>query len=789
MPKRYAIVTAPKRDSRHWKQGEVTWDEIKEWMDAPAGRKEAGNYVLGELKHTEVLHPDSDVPCSGLHRRKEAVSSRSMLSLDVDSPDADFLDTLDRKLPWQALAHTTWRATPDEPRYRLIVPTDRDMLPDEYAAAAGAVMERLGAHQFDPGSVQPERYMFKPSAPNPDWFVWHEVDGPIAPVEELLAEWNPDLSTIPMPKPSRFKRNPFELAGAVGAFNRAYDFETLIPVYNLPYEASSAADRWHLIGAGGAAGLGVVSDGLVYSHHTADPAAGSACSAFDLVRLHRFGHLDDGVDDKVPVNKRPSHQAMLDLAATDPRVVAEMVGVDFAQQMSTVAATASTSPASQTSAPPNSAQSSGAPAWRTQLQMNPRTGKFIDNIANWDLIRKHDEAFTVLRYNELSLAVETTGDLPWRDLVEGKEAFTTVDRAALAHYLERTYGVRVARTFLDELIETDAHQRSFNPVVDYLNSLTWDGEFRVEECLPGVRHTPYTRMVSRKAMVAAVARALKPGIKWDHVPVLYGSEGLGKTYWLERMFKGYTATMGDLNSKDTLITMQRAWAMLADEGHSLRKSDSDVRKEFITRSEDVFRMPYDRESQVHRRHCVIWGTTNDEVFLRAEEGNRRFLIVRCEERVDFDKLTDEYVDQVWAEAVHLYHAGELLFLEDAEALSAASEREAFTEESALVGVLSEHLDTLVPEGFEMERAEARRQFFSDHSMGLATGTEMQMRTCSAQLWVEALGRRFGEHRRVDLLEITAALKEMPGWRRIPGRHRVTGYGLQVVFERHDEDLI
>ena len=40
----------------------------------------------------------------------------------------------------------------------------------------------------------------------------------------------------------------------------------------------------------------------------------------------------------------------------------------------------------------------------------------------------------------------------------------------------------------------------------------------------------------------------------------------------------------------------------------------------------------------------------------GKKGNRRFLIVKSEDKVDFGALTDEYVDQLWAEAVSFYRA-------------------------------------------------------------------------------------------------------------------------------------
>ena len=77
-----------------------------------------------------------------------------------------------------------------------------------------------------------------------------------------------------------------------------------------------------------------------------------------------------------------------------------------------------------------------------------------------------------------------------------------------------------------------AYRHSIDPLRDYLEGLVWDGTPRMETCLPGVVPTEYTRLVARKVMTAAVARVLEPGIKWDHMLVIFGSEGLGKSMWI-----------------------------------------------------------------------------------------------------------------------------------------------------------------------------------------------------------------------------------------------------------------
>lgn len=768
----FAIATAPKRNSFHWEQGEITWAELLSWLDAPANHKACGNYVLGTLRQTTVRHKPEDPPCTKLHRNKLAVVNRGVLTMDVDHPDAEFLDRV-RELPYLVAYHTTFSSTPWEPRYRLWIPLDREIAPDEYHTAAASVMQTLGEESFDTGSVEPERFMFRPSAPGAEAYASEVLEGEVASADALLEDFNPDLSNLPAPKPPRGKRDPYEIEGTVGAFNRAYeDWASLIHEYELPYE-EQANDRWTLAGATAAAGMGPVNGapGLVFSHHANDPAHGRACSAFDLARLHLYSDLDDGVKEGTPVNRLPSHKAMLETASLDLRVVNELVGQDFVQEMD------------------DTTDAVVADNWRLGLSISARTGQPNDTIGNWDLIANNDRVFRGLYFNELSMAIETEVDLPWRALAN-RPTFDTGDRSSFALHIEREYNIRPARSYLDDLINDRARHRRVNPVADYLQSLVWDGTPRVETALPGVTPTTYTRLVARKVLVGAVARMLDPGVKWDHMLVLFGSEGLGKSYWVDKMARGYSASLGRIGDKDTLITMQRSWIMLSDEGHSMRKADFDAQKEFLTRTADIFRMPYDREAMVHKRHSVIWGTTNEEVFLRRQEGNRRFLIVHCEQAVDFEAMTDEYVDQVWAEALTMYRAGEQLWLTDEESATAAQAREPFIEEDVLTGQIQEYLARLVPADWDRMSPEARQLWLANQADGFSAGTEPLRKTCSAQVWVEGLGRRYGEHRRVDLMEINNALKTIPGWTVLPGRHRVEGYGPQQVFVRtEDSDVL
>lgn len=776
-----AIATAPKRDSKTWKNDVVTWDEFKAWLASPDNKKESGNYVLGRLQ--------------GTRRSKRTLEARSALSLDVDFAQPGFLTDV-QMLPFNLVWHTTYSSTPESPRYRIIIPLDREVNPAEYVACVMVVMDMLGTEQFDQGSTQPERYMFKPAAQKPDFYDWGEVEGPIACADDLVMKIDSIVADYTAPQPSRRKRDPFKIEGVVGAFNRVYaDLDDLIADFDLPYD--KVGEKWMLRGSLGAPGMGPVPDreGLWYSFHACDPAFMQTCSAFDLVRAHLFGELDEDAKPGTPVNKLPSHARMLDeVMNADPVVADKVMGetwrTDFGGS-DAVAAPASPTPARTAPSGPVTAPSGGAD-WRTGLALS-QAGSVRDTLDNWDLILANDEVFTSLVYNEVTLAIEPTRDLPWRPVTRsGGTWMGKADGDMLALHLERTVRLKVPQNRIEAMVQKAAFSRRVSPVADYLNSLVWDGQPRVETCLPGVKVDEFTRLAARKSLVAAVGRALDPGVKWDHSLILYGGEGLGKSLWIERMSKGWTAELGDLRLKDTLQIVARTWIAVADEGHSLKRADSNVMKAFMTRRNDVYRAPYDTVPTEHPRRCVVWGSTNEETFLRREAGNRRFLIVECGP-YDIDAVTPEYVDQVWAEAVTMYRAGERLWLDSDESEKAVEAREIFTEENPLVGQIGAYLDMPVPPDWYKMSGAARFTYRQNYlEMGLDADVEMmvQDRVCALQVWYEVLnGNR--KPQQVELREINEAIRELEEWYSVPKARRFdTNYGVQRGFNRfQDEELI
>ena len=763
------LSVAPSVSSRRWEAATLTWERLVDRAHHPESVKDCGGYVAGRLK--------------GAARRKGQVEYRSAVTLDADAA-SETLPALVAGLGLRALVHSTYSHTRAHPRYRVIIPImGPGLTEEEYPRVARGLMEALGEAQFDPGSTQPERLMFWPATATPDEYEVQECDGETATAQGLLRDFG-GLGPTPDHMPGS-KRNPLGLPGVAGAFNRVYDMARAVETFHLPYDpVDGETNRWHYTPAESEGGVIVYPDGYVFSNHASDPAYGRALSMFDLVALHVFGGEDRaaGVPQSTAPADRPSIQRAMREFAARPEIVTELVAADFADVDG------------------DEDGARGLPEWVLEFHLHPKTGKPLDDVHNWDLLMRHDPVLRALARNEMDLTTVTRRPFSWRTVEAGKDdALTNADRAQISAHLQRAYNMpRPAQEQLNGVIDMVAQDNAFHPVVEYLEGLEWDGISRVETYLPGAQDD-YTRRVARLVAVQAVARALDPGVKVDNCLILTGRQGLGKSWFVETMARGWTCTLGPIEGgglRDTVMAMTRSWVTVADEGFAMKKADAEALKQFVTLTHDVIRLPYAREHVKLPRRQVIWGTTNDAVFLRAQEGNRRFLIVEVAEKLDFGKYSDEYVNQVWAEAVHIWKTSKReyglkdnpeLFLSASEEAAAESVRSMATEEDSMTGLIQAYLDTLVPANWVEMSPEERISWLRDEEQGIVSGTHPIDVVCSLEIWEIALGRERGKHSRVDILQITNALKQLPGWfGPMPKPTRLPFYGPQRVFARLDE---
>jgi hypothetical protein len=290
----------------------------------------------------------------------------------------------------------------------------------------------------------------------------------------------------------------------------------------------------------------------------------------------------------------------------------------------------------------------------------------------------------VLRRLELALAYDELSrkpmiqkdELPWRADI-GRELNDDTLRMIRNHIIEST-GIEFSKENVTEASLTLARQNTFNPVVDYLASLTWDGVPRLDRWLStylGARDTELTRAAGRIALIAAVRRARRPGCKFDQVLILEGPQGTGKSSALKILGGNWhsDAELGSLESKEAPLVLQGVWIYELGELTAMGRSEVEDLKAFVSRSEDRFRTPFDRMAHTDPRRCVFFGTTNAETYLFDMTGNRRFWPIKTG-AIDLEVLKRDR-DQLWAEAATAEVTGESIELRRELWLMAAQEQE------------------------------------------------------------------------------------------------------------------
>lgn len=297
------------------------------------------------------------------------------------------------------------------------------------------------------------------------------------------------------------------------------------------------------------------------------------------------------------------------------------------------------------------------------LTVNPKTSIAPDTAKN--ALRAVHGSGLKPRFNELKQRVIFAGDMPW---VDGYGRELTDHTARLARLLlmqiKQGCDYQPSKDNVFEAVMTLAYADKFNPILDYLDGLTWDEESRVERlfsdgfpCGKG----PYISAVSRCFMIGAVARQRSPGCKLDTMPVIKGPQGSLKSTGFRDLFSTdwfSDAEMGDLRNKDAAMNLEGVWVHEFAELAGLRAGDMDVLKAFMSRAADRFRAPYGRTVEDHPRRIVFAGTVNEGGYLSDPTGGRRFWPLEMEpgSRVDLDWI-NENKDQLWAEADVLYGSG------------------------------------------------------------------------------------------------------------------------------------
>lgn len=786
------IATGRSRKETDWKNRQMLWSELTAKLgettrtretlaeydamtrDDQNEIKDVGGFVGGTLK--------------GGRRLAQAVAWRQVVTLDADFATAALWDDFALFNDYAALVYSTHKHRPGKARLRLVIPLARPVNPDEYQAIARKIADGLGMDLWDDTTYQPHRLMYWPSTSADGEFFFRLQDAPWLNPDEILALYPDWTDQSYWPESSRTKNqrkkmadkqgDPLEKPGVVGAFCRTYTIDEAIGIFlSDVYEPCAMEGRYTYSAGSSAGGLVLYEDKFAYSHHGTDPISGKLVNVFDLVRLHKFGELDDDAAAGTPANRLPSYLAMQDLANEDDRVKETRGRENLEAAKEEFAGMIEEDP----------------DAYLTVIRkLKSNRNGTEETINNFRIILEEDPNLAGrVAWNEFSHQPTIRGPLPWRRY-EKDTPWQDSDDAALRHYVETNYKILSSGKVADALaVVLEKHK--YHPVREYLDSLWWDGVPRIDTLFIdylGAEDCLYTRKVTRKMLAAAVARVYDPGCKFDYMATMIGPQGLGKSALIKRLARSWHSdSFTTVQGKEAYEQLTGAWIIEVAELTATRKAEVEAVKHFISKQEDAYRVAYGKRISHFPRQCVFFGTTNDQECLRDKTGNRRFWPVDVgitkPARSIWTDLDDYEIGQLWAEAAETWRTGEPLYLEAALERDAQERQDRHTEDNPKAGMIAEYLDMLLPENWSELDIITRRNFIQgvgDFTDSLV-GTEKRTRVCIMEIWSELFR---DDPKKLTLLvsrELNDVMKKIPGWIPTKTKSRQLYFGKLYGYQR------
>ena len=784
------IATGLSADSARWKNEYIDWSALVDRLIAPVKTNETLAEYLKATKEEQSRIKDIGGFVGGFinggKRKTTNILYRQVLTLDIDFGYKNFWNDFTAAFKEAAVVHATHKSSEANPRYRLIMPLDREVSQEEYLAISRKVAFILNMNIFDASTFQVNRLMFWPSCPcDVDFYSrvqdgeWLNADGILEMYDnwQNVAEWPMASSeNVAISTAANKQENPAEKKGVVGAFCRAYSIQEAITKFLPDIYAEAGENRYTYIKGSTSAGVIIYNDLFAYSHHGTDPAGGRLCNAFDLVRIHLFGHLDAS-NKKLTGPEAKSFKAMEDLAIHDKAVKRAIAQDKF-------------SSAKLDFDLPSADSDEGVDnSWVEELEVDTK-GNYTSTAQNLNVIMRNDSYIKgAFKLNTFDNKRYLCKDMPWRKLSDGVEPIRDVDYSGIRNYIESVYGI-VSTGKIDDAVALEFERNTFHPIQDYLKNLEWDGEERVDTLLIeyfGAKDNAYTRAAIRKALCAAVTRVFHPGTKFDLVLVLVGPQGYYKSTFFKKLGRSwFSDTFTTVQGKEAFEQLQGAWLIEIAELSALKKAEVEAIKQFLTKTEDMFRPAYGRVVETYKRQCIFFGTTNKEDFLRDSSGNRRFMPVDMNINMITssvkDDLTEYEVDQIWAEAYQLYLKSEPLYLDNNEDLIANTARLMHSENDERAGLIDAYLNLKYPDDWESWDEYKRRDWLSDPIA--QKGVKLKQFTCVAEIWCECLGRKKDDMTKYNTREINDIMRTaLTNWEYVNSTKNFPIYGKQKYYKR------
>lgn len=287
------------------------------------------------------------------------------------------------------------------------------------------------------------------------------------------------------------------------------------------------------------------------------------------------------------------------------------------------------------------------------------------------LFQFNEELRGLFVFNEMTNNIEFFVPPQWEPKLPMYTELDDIQISEIRSFLTKRYNFSPSKETILDAILNIAREERYHPIKDYINATKWDGTPRLDSWLNvvcGVEDNVYTCAVSRKILIAAIARIYRPGIKFDHIAILEGIQSARKSMLIEKMAiypKYFTTISFSQTDKEITENMAGKWIVEVPEMHGFKKQEVERTKALLSRAVDRCRLAYARLAKDYPRQSVLIGTLNPEGenrYLADRTANRRYWPVVCGNKINID-LFLEMRPQLYAEAMAEFNKGENLWLD------------------------------------------------------------------------------------------------------------------------------
>ena len=424
--------------------------------------------------------------------------------------------------------------------------------------------------------------------------------------------------------------------------------------------------------------------------------------------------------------------------------------------------------------------------WRDRLARNLTNNSLRNNISNICLILENDEAYKgKIEFNELTQMCSFDRNY-WTDFIDSH----------LKLFLEQKYDIVTSIENIGHACNVIADEHRYHPIKEYLQSVQWDGKSRISSVFSdflGATNNQYTRAVAVISFVGAVARVYQAGVKFDTCTVFVGKQGTGKSKFIYKIAHNpdwFSDSITTFDGKEFYEGILGRWIIELGEGTAFQKSVKERCKQALASQQDVYRKPYGRHPEIQKRQCVFFGTTNNYDFLKDETGDRRYYpidvnIANATKSIDKD-LDDNYISQLWAEAVQLYHSGQSIYIQDKQVLDLAEqEQRKHFDESPLQADIYNFLEIPITTGWYTTTLDTRRYHIREYQNGKPDAVNagaykrdrISVKEIACELYNYEINTPVERKLSLDIARTLTAL----GWRKTGKKERLTVYGVQWIY--------